>query len=148
MQLTREELLKIGLLGGAGLVVPLTYAATTQAQALDRLPASRIPAPFQVPLAIPPIARPVRRDAGNDYYQMTMKRAFVPILPGFPRTEIFGYDGITPGPTIVAVTGTERGSSPHQPAAPHQSFRSPQRHLGPPAWHGIGTPRMTDGPTT
>ena len=53
MKLTREELLKLGLLGGAGLAVPLSYAATTQALTLDRLPASRIPAPFQVPLAIP-----------------------------------------------------------------------------------------------
>ena len=105
MELTRAELLKVGLLGGAGLVVPLTYASTTQARALDRLPASRIPAPFQALLAIPPIAQPVRRDAGNDYYEMTMRRAFLPILPGFPRTEIFGYDGITPGPTIMAEKG-------------------------------------------
>ncbi|MGH3335543.1 MAG: multicopper oxidase family protein [Nocardioides sp.] len=102
MQLTRAELFKIGLLGGAGLVVPLTYASTIRGRALDRLPGGQIPDPFQVPLAIPPIAQPVRKDAGHDYYQMTMKRAFVPILPGFPRTEIFGYDGITPGPTIVA----------------------------------------------
>jgi FtsP/CotA-like multicopper oxidase with cupredoxin domain len=106
-RLTRAELLKLGLLGGAGLVVPLTYTATTQARALDRLPPSRIPEPFQVPLAIPPIAQPVRRDARNDYYQLTMQRALVQILPGFPRTEIFGYDGITPGPTIVAVTGRD-----------------------------------------
>jgi spore coat protein A, manganese oxidase len=104
-RLTRGELLKLGLLGGAGLVVPLSHAAATRALALDRLPASRIPAPFQVPLAIPPVARPVRRDAGNDYYEMTMKRAFLPILPGFPRTEIFGYDGITPGPSILGVLG-------------------------------------------
>jgi spore coat protein A, manganese oxidase len=105
MELTRAELLKLGLVCGAGLVVPLSYAGTTVARAVDRLPPSRIPDPFRVPLPIPPIARPVRRDTGNDYYQMTMKRAFVPILPGFPRTEIFGYDGISPGPTIVAVLG-------------------------------------------
>jgi spore coat protein A, manganese oxidase len=105
MELTRAEFLKLGLVCGAGVVVPLGYAGTTVARAVDRLPQSRIPGPFQVRLPIPPIARPVRRDAGNDYYQMTMKRSLVPILPGFPRTEIFGYDGISPGPTIVAVLG-------------------------------------------
>jgi spore coat protein A, manganese oxidase len=105
MELTRGELLKVGLLSGAGVLVPLSYAATAPPGARDRLPASRIPEPFQVPLPIPPMAQMVRRDATTDYYQLTMQRAFVPILPGFPRTEIYGYDGITPGPTLLGIKG-------------------------------------------
>jgi spore coat protein A, manganese oxidase len=105
MKLSRQELLKLGLLSGAGLAVPMSYMATAPARALDRLPASRIPEPFQVPLPIPPMATKVRSDAENDYYQLTMRQAFVPILPGLPKTEIYGYDGITPGPTLLGIRG-------------------------------------------
>ena len=41
----------------------------------------------------------------TDYYRMTMRNAPVQVLPGFPKTEIWGYNGITPGPTIIQDRG-------------------------------------------
>ena len=108
--LTRKELLRLGLLGGAAMV-PLGGAALGGGSAIlarlsDRLPESRIPRPFQVPFTVPPVAQPVRVGSdGTRFYQLTMRRVFAPILPGFPRTEIYGYDGISPGPTIAAGRG-------------------------------------------
>ncbi|MGQ0719688.1 MAG: multicopper oxidase family protein [Pseudonocardiales bacterium] len=60
--------------------------------------------PFQVPLAVPPVARPVKSTRYTDTYQITMRQADVEIVPG-TRTRIWGYDGIFPGPTIKARTG-------------------------------------------
>jgi FtsP/CotA-like multicopper oxidase with cupredoxin domain len=59
---------------------------------------------FKVPLRIPPVARPVRRADGRDYYEMVQRRARVEILPG-TRTPIWGFDGGFPGPTIKARRG-------------------------------------------
>jgi len=42
--------------------------------------------------------------AGADFYDITMRRAKAPILPG-QMTEIWGYNGLFPGPTIVAMRG-------------------------------------------
>ena len=105
MELTRKDLLKLGLLGSAALLLPLERAARTRPKLRNRLPASRLPEPFQVAFAAPPVLSPVRSDATTDYYQMTMKSAGVPILPGMPRTEVWGYGGNSPGPTIVARRG-------------------------------------------
>src|SRR5690606_22803904 len=56
--------------------------------------------PFQVPLPIPPVARPVGVDAsGAEIYRITARVAEQEILPGLATT-IFGYDGIFPGPTV------------------------------------------------
>ena len=44
---------------------------------------------------------PVRTDATTDFYSLTQQQALVEILPG-KLTAIFGYNGITPGPTIMA----------------------------------------------
>ena len=60
---------------------------------------AKLPEPFEVPLPVPPVLEPVRTDAGADYYEMTQKAGRVEILPGL-QTEVWGYDGIFPGPTI------------------------------------------------
>ena len=59
---------------------------------------------FSSPLPIPPVLRPVRRDATADYYEIAQREASVEIIPGM-RTRIWGYDGIFPGPTIEARRG-------------------------------------------
>jgi spore coat protein A, manganese oxidase len=104
VQLTRKEMLKLGLLGSAALVLPLERTARTRLRISNRLPQSSLPTPFEASFAMPPVAVPVRRTATTDFYQITMKAAQVEILPG-KRTLIFGYDGITPGPTIKADIG-------------------------------------------
>lgn len=67
---------------------------------------AKLPAPFTVPLPIPPVLKPVRSDAAADYYEMTQMPAKVQILPGL-QTEIWGYNGIFPGPTIEARSGRQ-----------------------------------------
>ena len=87
--LTRREVIKLGLLGGASLFAP---ALPARAQAAPR------------PLPIPRTLSPIRSDSTTDYYVLTMKQAEVEILPG-AKTTIWGYDGEFPGPTIRARSG-------------------------------------------
>ena len=58
-------------------------------------------APFQVPLPILPTLAPTSSDATTDYYDITMQVGQKEIIPG-QLTTIWGYNGIYPGPTIVA----------------------------------------------
>jgi len=62
--------------------------------------AAPLPAPFRVPLPIPPVRRP----GPGGLVEITQRVAEVEILPGL-RTPIFGYDGIFPGPTIETRQG-------------------------------------------
>jgi len=41
----------------------------------------------------------VRRGADTDYYEMTQSAERQDILPGL-KTEVWGYDGMFPGPTV------------------------------------------------
>ncbi len=106
MELTRRDMLKLSLLGSAALMLPAERMARTQLKVTNRLPQSKLPLPFRVPFSRPPVARPLRRTATTDYYRMSMKQASVEILPGL-KTEVWGYEGITPGPTIMANRGRE-----------------------------------------
>ena len=141
---TRKEMLKLGVLGGAALLLPLERRARTQLAVAGRIPESRLPEPFQVPFPTTPALKPVRRSATTDYYQITMKANKVPILPGFPATEIWGYNGITPGPTIKVMKGRK--------AVVRQINRLPRRHptLGYESWtsvhlHGSASLPQYDG---
>ena len=110
-EFTRRDMLKISLLGSAALLFPLERTARTKASVKDRLPESLLPRPFQMPFSVPPVApkldpKKMRNPEPNtDYYEMTMKQARLQILPGRPPTEVWGYDGMTPGPTIHANKG-------------------------------------------
>ncbi|MGH3148812.1 MAG: multicopper oxidase domain-containing protein, partial [Rubrobacter sp.] len=120
--LTRKEMLKLSALGGAALVLPIQRVAQTQLSISNRIPESRLPRPFQVPLRVPPVLRPYRRNSklNIDYYTLTMKASRVQILPDGPKTYIFGYNGITPGPTILEQRGRR--------CVVRQINRLPQRH--------------------
>jgi spore coat protein A, manganese oxidase len=61
---------------------------------------------FQVPLAIPPVMRPVRSDGDRDFYEVVMRKARRELLPG-KRTTIWGFDGRFPGPTFRVRRGRE-----------------------------------------
>ena len=105
MKISRRGFLKTGLMVGAGLTLPLG----TLSIPMWRLAASssvRSPSvkPFEIPLPMPPILKPVRTDAGTDYYEMTQRAGKQEILPGL-KTEVWGYDGIFPGPTVEATSG-------------------------------------------
>src|SRR5918992_2908987 len=102
---SRRRFLKLGAMAGAGLVLPLG----TLSIPLSRLAAStsvRSPSvePFKVPLPIPPTLKPVRRGADTDYYEMTQRAERQEILPGL-KTEVWGYEGMFPGPTVEVRSG-------------------------------------------
>ena len=60
--------------------------------------------PYQVPLPVPGVARPVSTAGGVDRYEIVQRAAEAEILPGL-RTQVWGYDGRFPGPTIVGRSG-------------------------------------------
>ncbi|WP_454856031.1 multicopper oxidase family protein [Promicromonospora soli] len=105
--LSRRAFLGAGLVAGVGLGVgvPFTLGVSGSASTGSLLP-SRLPLPprFTAPLPVPPVLRPVRTDAHADYYEITQQRATASLLPGV-RTEIWGYNGVFPGPTIVSRRG-------------------------------------------
>jgi spore coat protein A, manganese oxidase len=97
----------LGLLGGAAALAalpgcgPLPAGSTGEAMR-SALP---LPAPFRVPLPVPPVARPVGVDgSGAQLYRVTQRVAEMEIIPGY-RTPILGYDGIFPGPTFETRRG-------------------------------------------
>lgn len=95
---TRREFLKMSAIAGAALALPLDRMAALAREAA-------VP-PFRVPLAIPPVLKPMRSGKNRDFYVTTMRRGRVEILPG-KRTPIWGFDGHFPGPTIKARRGRE-----------------------------------------
>ena len=106
-KITRRQLLKLGLMGGAGLALPLGTVSVPLAR-LGAAAAVTSPGvePFTVPLPVPPVLEPVRPDDDVDYYEITQKEGEAEILPGL-KTTVWGYDGIFPGPTIEARSGRE-----------------------------------------
>jgi spore coat protein A, manganese oxidase len=103
--LTRRRLLKLGLAAGATLTLPLGACAATGEDAARLLrSAARPPELFRVPLPIPPVLEPTRSDADADLYEITQREGRATILPGLTTT-VWGYEGIFPGPTIVARSG-------------------------------------------
>jgi spore coat protein A, manganese oxidase len=111
---TRRAFLKYG--AGATVALGLAGAGAWRARAdvagasllRDRISPcfdnSPVGPPFTQPLPIPPALVPVAQRPGVDVYQLTEKRGTAQIVPGV-ETPIWGYDGITPGPTILARKG-------------------------------------------
>ncbi|HVW29189.1 MAG TPA: multicopper oxidase domain-containing protein [Polyangiaceae bacterium] len=55
-------------------------------------------------MPIPPVLAPTSTDATTDYYSMTVKAGETQMRAGAP-TPIVGFEGVFPGPTIVATKG-------------------------------------------
>jgi FtsP/CotA-like multicopper oxidase with cupredoxin domain len=95
---------------------------------------ARLPEPFGVPLPIPPLLQPVRRDATTDYYELTQRAGRAEILPAVD-TEIWGYNGVFPGPTIVSTRGrrtvvTHTNELPVPTVVHLHGGRTPAKHNG------------------
>jgi FtsP/CotA-like multicopper oxidase with cupredoxin domain len=97
-------MLKISLLGAAALTLP--FERTVTAKTASRIAESKLPKPFTVPFAAPPVLAPVRSTATTDFYEVVQKPALAEILPGV-KTPVFGYNGITPGPTLKVTQGRD-----------------------------------------
>src|SRR4051794_23805403 len=104
--INRRDLMKLGVLGSAALLLPVERVARAQLAVGNRIAASRLPKPFTVPFAIPPVLSPAFSDGTTDYYDIAMRASEAEILPGL-RTQIWGYNGVTPGPTIRVQRGRQ-----------------------------------------
>ncbi|MGB6298450.1 MAG: multicopper oxidase domain-containing protein [Rivularia sp. (in: cyanobacteria)] len=103
MKITRRKVLQFATVAGASaILLPIAHQYSTHAATAG----SPQPEPFSVNLPIPPVLNPVRSDETTDYYEIVIKRNQVEILPGL-ITEIWGYNGITPGPTIKQHQGRQ-----------------------------------------
>ncbi|HVM15694.1 MAG TPA: cell wall-binding repeat-containing protein [Egibacteraceae bacterium] len=92
--LTRRQLLKLGVIGGAAAVLPWE-------RTMVALASGHSGRQFTVPLAVPPVLVPTSSDAATDYYHITMREADLEVWPG-QLTRMWTYDGVFPGPTIKA----------------------------------------------
>ena len=73
----------------------------------NRIPQSALPEPFTVPFATPEVLQPVARDAPTPTTtSITQKQVSAQILPG-RHTDVWGYNGLVPGPTIVDQQGRQ-----------------------------------------
>jgi spore coat protein A, manganese oxidase len=144
MELSRRDLLKYGLLGSAAMLLPLERVARTQLLLSDRMPASGLPRPYELPFGTPPVAHGTT--IGNtDVYHMHMQAVKANVLgPGRPATTIWGYGGTTPGPTIKVKRGRRVAVRHcHELPAPHPDQRYPSTtsvHL-----HGSASLPQYDG---
>ncbi len=93
-----------------------------------------LPDPYQVPLPVPAVLRPVSTDGTTDTYEITQSTARLSILPGL-QTEAWTYGGSFPGPTIVSRSG-RRTVVRHRNELPQPTVV----HL-----HGGHTPHDSDG---
>jgi spore coat protein A len=109
----RRAVLRWGLAGTLGVALPGGTAAvaaglprrTTPAGPTAPSAAAKPPAgAFTVPLPVPAVLKPVSTAGGTDRYEIRQTVAKHEFLPGL-QSEIWGYNGIFPGPTIVARRG-------------------------------------------
>ena len=131
--LNKRDLLKIGLLTGGAITLPRegSLAAALTPPALFAVEVSPPTVPFVEPLPIPPVKQPVaslspaptqapNTGAGEGrtkphqawtsappqkYYDVRQKLALVDVGPGLPIQNMWGFDGIFPGPTYIARYG-------------------------------------------
>ena len=113
MALNRRDIIKIG--GVAGLAATLPLARTGLTGSASRLPTSKMPAMFTLPFQRPAELAPVGNGlfAGNadgvlrsyPRYEIAQQFTVASILPGY-KTPVFGYNGLTPGPTLRMQRGT------------------------------------------
>src|SRR5688572_27821357 len=81
--ITREEFLKLGLVGGAGLVLSSGTSVSSPRRRSRAVTGNllrskvHLPEPFRLPLVVPPVLKPVRTDsrarATTDYYRITQE---------------------------------------------------------------------------
>ena len=106
MRLSRRQLFKLGLAGGAAMAFPsdgLAWGNGGSGGTTFGTGGTGVTA-FTLPLALPSVLQPSSTDATTDYYTITQSVAQQQLIPG-KLTTIWGYNGQFPGPTIKARVG-------------------------------------------
>ncbi|MFC7715919.1 multicopper oxidase domain-containing protein [Nonomuraea recticatena] len=106
----------LGLMAATGLSASAALARRPSVTGAELRSAVPLPPPFQLPLPIPAVLKPVSTSGGVDRYEITQREASAEILPGV-RTPLWTYEGAFPGPTIESrrgrpVTVTHRNELP------------------------------------
>ncbi|MDJ0706389.1 MAG: multicopper oxidase domain-containing protein [Leptolyngbyaceae cyanobacterium MO_188.B28] len=108
MNITRREALQLGLMGGGSLLLSQGFPMSASASEVLSHQIERFKQPFRPP----PVLTPKRSYEGGkrplDVYEITMQKASVQLAPDLEPTEIWGYNGVTPGP-IIRQRGGFRG---------------------------------------
>lgn len=94
-EISRKEMLALGLFGSAAMMLPLGRVA--RGFSIDG--ESPRYTPFSALMPNPAPLAPTSRTATTDYYTVAMREAPTEIIPGI-QTRIWGYNGTYPGPTI------------------------------------------------
>lgn len=87
---------------GGGLTMANGVGSTSTGTLLrSRLP---LPEPFTRPLPVPPTLEPTSSDSSGTTYELSQQVSRAELLPGVV-TEIWGYEGLFPGPTLRTPRG-------------------------------------------
>lgn len=111
MTISRRQVLLIGGLGVLGAGSALLPTGSVEAKSASRLRDRDMPRPFQTAFYEPPILKPRSTGVAPDgspvhYYRVEEVAAKAQILPR-RETDILGYNGLFPGPTIKVDQGTK-----------------------------------------
>jgi FtsP/CotA-like multicopper oxidase with cupredoxin domain len=100
MSLTRRELMKYGLSASGALLLPLQFPKKALADVTSLTTPDPWPT-FTTPLSIPDVLKPYSSDNTTDYYEIVLSKQQRKIQASDTQTyEFWGYNGISPGPTI------------------------------------------------
>ena len=103
LALERRELLK-GFAGAAGVLLRSNLLAQGDEASLNVLAGVRLE-PFVDPLPLPAVLRPATADSDSDHYRITISEFRQKLHRDLPPTILWGFEGCTPGPTIVGKRG-------------------------------------------
>jgi FtsP/CotA-like multicopper oxidase with cupredoxin domain len=145
MSVTRRQVLKVGglgALGAAGAAMLPRTAMLGAATPTAALAPADMPVPFRMPFATPPVLRPraITRAADGgliEHYTVIERPGTVNILPRGLRTTFWGYNGITPGPTVKvrhdrrSVLRVRNMLPPRNPLLDYESTTSVHLHGSP-----------------
>lgn len=142
MSVSRRQVLLFGGLGALGVGALTVPTGSIQAKSASALPDEQMPLPYRTRLTHAPILKPyaVTRNPDDpeekiNYYSVAQVAASASILPNKNLlTQILGYNGIFPGPTIKVERGTKaylrvRNQMPAtHPRAGHLLYSSTHLH--------------------
>ena len=104
LALERRELLKRFVGAAAGVLLRSNLLAQGDEASLNVLAGVRLE-PFVDPLPLPAVLRPATADSDSDHYRITISEFRQKLHRDLPPTILWGFEGCTPGPTIVGKRG-------------------------------------------